>query len=133
MHDTIGERIKEVRKQNGLTQQAFADKLGLKRNTVGGYEINSVTPSDRTILDICQEFGISEKWLRTGEGDMRIPMSRDEEIADMVGKALSGDNEFKKSVIRMICTRSESELDALEKMLTQLVEDAQKNKDQAGA
>lgn len=126
-------RITDVRKSAGLTQGEFAEKLGLTRNFISLIENGNRIPSDRTITDICREFGISEKWLRTGEGDMRIPMSRDEEIADMVGKALSGDNEFKKSVIRMICTRSESELDALEKMLTHLVEDTQKNKDQAGA
>ena len=126
-------RITDVRKSAGLTQGEFAEKLGLTRNFISLIENGNRIPSDRTITDICREFGISEKWLRTGEGDMRIPMSRDEEIADMVGKALSGDNEFKKSVIRMICTRSESELEALEKMLSQLVEDAQKNKDQAGA
>ena len=127
-------RIRELRKHTlGMTQKEFSAKLGLSENFIWQIEKGEREPSDRTITDICREFGISEKWLRTGEGDMRIPMSRDEEIADMVGKALSGDNEFKKSVIRMICTRSESELDALEKMLTQLVEDAQKNKDQAGA
>ena len=127
-------RIRELRKHTlGMTQKEFSTKLGLSENFIWQIEKGEREPSDRTITDICREFGISEKWLRTGEGDMRIPMSRDEEIADMVGKALSGDNEFKKSVIRMICTRSESELEALEKMLSQLVEDAQKNKDQAGA
>lgn len=129
----MNNRIKTIRTTANLTQQEFADKLGIKRGTIANYELGRNEPIDAVIRMICQEFGISEKWLRTGKGDMRIPRNRDEEIADMVGKALSGDNEFKKAVIRMICTRSESELEALEKMLSQLVEDAQKNKDQAGA
>ena len=129
----MNNRLKTIRTTANLTQQEFADKLGIKRGTIANYELGRNEPIDAVIRMICQEFGISEKWLRTGKGDMRIPRNRDEEIADMVGKALSGDNEFKKSVIRMICTRSESELDALDQMLTQLVEDAQKNKDQAGA
>lgn len=125
-------RIRELRKYTlKMTQKEFSAKLGLSENFIWQIEKGEREPSDRTISDICREFGISENWLRTGEGNMRIPMSRDEEIADMVGKALSGDNEFKKSVIRMICTRSESELEALEKMLTQLVAETQKNKDQA--
>lgn len=130
MHDTIGERIKEVRKQNGLTQQAFANKLGLKRNTVGGYEINSVTPSDRTILDICQEFGISENWLRTGEGEMCIPRSREEEIAELVGRTLSGGSEFQKAVVRMICSRTDEQLKALENALQTIYDNIQKEGDQ---
>ena len=55
---TIGERIKEVRKNEKLTQQEFADRLNLKRNTVGSYEVNVVEPSDRTIKDICDKFGV---------------------------------------------------------------------------
>lgn len=69
---TIGERIKEVRKAKGYTQQKFADELGLKQNTIATYEMNKTAPSDRTISDICREFRVSEKWLRTGEGQMEI-------------------------------------------------------------
>jgi transcriptional regulator with XRE-family HTH domain len=69
---TIGERIKEVRKAKGYTQQKFADELGLKQNTIATYEMNKTAPSDRTISDICQKFRVSEKWLRTGEGQMEI-------------------------------------------------------------
>lgn len=126
-------RIKAIRTSANLTQQEFADKLGIKRGTIANYELGRNEPIDAVITLICREFDVSENWLRTGEGDMRIPRSRDEEIADMVGKALTGSSEFKKAVIRMICTRNESELDALEKMLTQLVADLEKNKDQAGA
>ena len=45
---TIGERVKELRKQINLTQQAFADRLNLKRNTVGSYEVNVVEPTERS-------------------------------------------------------------------------------------
>ena len=69
---TIGERMKEVRKAKGYTQQKFADELGLKQNTIATYEMNKTAPSDRTISDICQKFRVSEKWLRTGEGQMEI-------------------------------------------------------------
>lgn len=79
---TIGERIKEVRKSKGYTQQRFADELGLKQNTIATYEMNKTIPSDRTVADICQKFRIREEWLRTGEGDM--------EIADTQRDKLSG-------------------------------------------
>lgn len=69
---TIGERIKEIRKSKGYTQQRFADELGLKQNTIATYEMNKTIPSDRTVSDICHKFRIREEWLRTGEGDMEI-------------------------------------------------------------
>lgn len=127
----MNKRISEVRKANNFNQQEFADRLGLTKNFISLLETGSREPSDRTIKDICEKFGISENWLRTGEGDMRIPRSREEEIADMVAKAISGTNEFKKAVIRMICTRSEAELESLEKMLKAIADDIEKNKDQA--
>lgn len=64
------ERIKELRTHLGLTQQKFADKLGLKRQTIAAYEIGNIEPSDSTLLLICKEFNISEDWLRTGQGEM---------------------------------------------------------------
>ena len=70
--ENIQERIKLVRKSKGMTQQAFAEKLGLKQNTIATYEMGKTVPSDRTICDICQKFRICEEWLRTGEGDMEI-------------------------------------------------------------
>lgn len=70
--DTLGERIKKIRNSKCLTQQRFAEELGLKQNTIATYEMNRTTPSDRTIADICRTFRVNEQWLRTGEGDMPI-------------------------------------------------------------
>ena len=82
-------RIKQLRKALGLTQQAFADRMGLKQNTVACYESGVVTPSDRTILDMVAKFNANEAWLRTGEGEMFLPKSSSEELADFFGQVLS--------------------------------------------
>ena len=42
----MDERLKELRKELRLTQQAFADRLGVKRNTVATYETGKSNPSD---------------------------------------------------------------------------------------
>ena len=81
---TIGERIKLVRTSIGKTQQAFADGIGLKRNTIANYEIGQIQPSDRTIGDICREFGVSEVWLRTGEGEMFLPVPEDQQLIEVM-------------------------------------------------
>lgn len=74
----MNERVKKLRKTLDLTQQAFADKLGVKRNTVGQWEcgINSIT--DQIVFSICREFGVNEEWLRNGTGDMFVPEAVDE-------------------------------------------------------
>ena len=67
---TVSERIKYLRKTLNLTQSDFANKIGLKQASVGLYENNNRNILDRTIRDICREFGVNEKWLRYGIGDI---------------------------------------------------------------
>lgn len=66
----MNERIKKLRKALDLTQQQFADKIKVKRNTVATYEMGRSDPSDSAISLICREFNVNENWLRTGEGEM---------------------------------------------------------------
>ena len=64
------ERVKALRKALDLTQQEFADKIGMKRNTVANYETGRNEPSASVISLICKEFNVNEEWLRTGIGEM---------------------------------------------------------------
>lgn len=66
----MNERIKELRKTIGITQQELADKLRLKRNTIATYEIGKAIPSDRVISDLCNKYSVNEEWLRSGNGEM---------------------------------------------------------------
>ena len=60
------ERIKMLRKNIGLTQTEFGEKIGVKGNTITGYENGIRSPSDAVIKAICREFNVSEQWLHTG-------------------------------------------------------------------
>ena len=114
----MNERIKHFRKDIlKMSQKDFAEQLGLSENFVWMIEKGNRIPSDRTISDICRIFDIQEDWLKHGLEPMRAAKSREEEIADLVGSALTGSSEFKKSVIRMICSRTDEELKALEAAL----------------
>lgn len=92
------ERIKELRNSLGLTQQKFADRLGLKRQTVAAYEIGKIEPSDSTILLICKEFGINEEWLRNGTP----PMEKDIDIdfGDMCADIGVTDPKAKEAIMK---------------------------------
>lgn len=74
------ERIKTLRKTLGLTQKQFAEKIGVKQNTVAQYEIGRNIPTDMAINLICREFGVNEIWLRTGVGD---PFQKKERVQEM--------------------------------------------------
>ncbi len=69
----IGERIKKLRKALNMTQAAFAERIGIRQNSVAVIEMGKNTPSDQTVAFICREFRVNEAWLRTGEGEMFIP------------------------------------------------------------
>lgn len=66
----MNERIKKLRKALDLTQQQFADKIGVKQNTIAKYETNRGNPTTSVIALICREFNVSEEWLRSGVGEM---------------------------------------------------------------
>lgn len=70
-------RIKNLRKELNLTQQEFADKIGISRGNIGAYEVGKNVPSDAVISLICREFNVREEWLRTGEGEMFKPKPSD--------------------------------------------------------
>lgn len=74
---TVGERIKELRKSLNLTQQEFADRIGTARDNIGGYETDRRKPSSSAISLIVAKLNVSEKWLRTGEGEMFDPTSEE--------------------------------------------------------
>ena len=63
---------------------------------------------------------------------MKAAKSREEEISELVGAALNGSSDFKKAVIRMICSRTDKELEALEGALRNIYENIQKEKSQGG-
>ena len=119
---TIGEQIRDARKALSLTQKEFSTALGMSENYIWQIEKGQREPSDRTISDICRIFAIREEWLRTGNGEMQEPMTKEEEIAQLVNGAINGSSEFKRAVIKMICSRTDSELEALEAALRSVYE-----------
>ena len=66
-------RIRQLRKTLDLTQQEFAEKIGIKRNTIATYEMGRNEPIDSVITLLCREYGVNEVWLRTGAGKMFVP------------------------------------------------------------
>lgn len=118
----LADRILTIRKESGLSQSAFGEKLNLSQNFVWMIEKGQREPSDRTISDICRVYGINEPWLREGVGEMYVPKTREETIAELVGSALNGSNDFKKAVIQMICSRTDQELETLEAALRSIYE-----------
>lgn len=114
----MNERFKQIRKALGMTQDEFSSKILLSRNFIAQIESGTKTPSDRTVSDVCREFNVNEDWLRTGNGEMFIPETKDEQITNMLADVLkSEDSDFKKRLIVALSKLDEPGWNALEKFI----------------
>jgi transcriptional regulator with XRE-family HTH domain len=87
--DSIGDRIKHIRKINGLTQQKFGERVKVTKAHVSKIELSDDKPSDMLIKLICIEFGINEEWLKNGTGSMNPrPFTENENAAQDIEESL---------------------------------------------
>lgn len=104
------ERIRQLRKELGLNQTDFGERIGVKQGSVAGYESGARTPIDAVITSICREFDVNEDWLRTGEGEMFKERSPSDEVGyyveDLLDYAGHG-NPFYDMIIEMMKTYTE--------------------------
>lgn len=77
---TLGERMKEVRRNAGIKQAEFGALFGVKEGTVTSWETGLRNPSNAILSAICEKFSVNREWLLTGEGEMLRQLSEDEEL-----------------------------------------------------
>lgn len=130
MFPSFKERFLHILDVCNCSKSKAAEKLNVSPAYISQLCSGVREPSDRTISDICRIFDIQEDWLRHGLEPMRAAKSKEEEISELVGSALTGSSDFKKAVIRMICSRTDQELIALEAALRAVYENIEKEKNQ---
>lgn len=123
---SIGERIRDARKTRGMTQAELAEKVNLKRNTIGNYEIENIEPSDRSIIDICRVLNVNETWLRTGEGDMFLDLPPDKELDEIFAQIRISDDETIKAIIRAYWRLSDSDKAVIRKVISDIADEQKK-------
>jgi hypothetical protein len=121
--DLMNERLKKLRKTLDLTQQKFGERIGVKGNTIAQYELGRNDPIDAVVNLICREFNVNEEWLRTGEGDMFLPLDRNADIARLTKLLLNEESDsFKNRFISMLANLSVEEWEFLERKAMELAE-----------
>lgn len=81
--ETVGERIKKIRKDRKLTQKAFAEQLKMSENYIWQIEKGDREPSLKVLRLICSIYNVDEIWLQTGTGNMDEPKTRREELEEI--------------------------------------------------
>lgn len=67
MEMTMGMRIKELRKQNGMTQEELAEQICCKKSLISQYENDKVDIKGSVIVELAEYFGITTGYLLNGE------------------------------------------------------------------
>lgn len=118
--ENINQRIAACVAASKLTKTEFADRINVSQSFVSRLASGDKMPSDRTIADICREFDVNEQWLRTGEGEMFIKKSRDQEIAAFMGNVLKGEPDFRRRFISVLSRMSAEEWKILEEKIKEI-------------
>lgn len=71
--ETIGQRIKKLRRQNGVTQKEFSQRVCVSQSYLSRVETDKEVPTEMLLKLIALEFSVSYEWLYNGRGDMPIP------------------------------------------------------------
>lgn len=117
----MNERIKEIRKDNNINQETFAESLGLSRNMVAQVETSKAIFSDRTIRDICRIYNVNEEWLRSGSGDKYIPQSDNQKLLAYINKIAGQEDSAIKRILIRVASLSPSDMEIVEKAIDVLL------------
>lgn len=116
----IGDRIKYVREDKGLSQAALGEKVSLERSAISLIERKQRNATERTVKDICRELNVDYIWLTTGEGSPYI--DNDDDIIEVIDRIMIGENEFHKNLFKTFARLDEDELLALERIIDKFLE-----------
>jgi transcriptional regulator with XRE-family HTH domain len=119
----MNERIKKIIEKLGLKKVDFANRLHISQPFASELCSGAKAPSDRTISDICREFGVREAWLRTGEGEMFVQDTQSEQVAAFLADLTKDDSDtFKKRFVEMLAGLSPADWELLERMAEKLTQ-----------
>lgn len=124
----MNERISFIIKSLGIKKVEFAKALNVSGAFVSQMCSGDGAPSDRTIADICRIFNVNEAWLRTGIGEPFIQLSREEEIASILGKVIAGHDSEKSAFIRALARIPDDAFPAITQLFLSVAEELQKEK-----
>lgn len=89
-------RLKKLRKELSLSQEAFGKRLGITGAGISKMESGDRSITEQMILAICREFNVNEDWLRNGIGNMFLDFAEDEFVK---AAALLSDDPFVRGII----------------------------------
>lgn len=117
----LNDRIKELRRILGLTQEEFGAKIGLVKSGISRIESGATGTTEQTLRSICREFGASYLWLTTGEGPMLEEGSDDTALHIMVDRVMASENNRVKQIFKGLGDFTEDDWRQVDALLDKLL------------
>ena len=104
---TIGEKIVKLRKQAGLSQEAFSEKLGISRQAVSKWENGSAQPTNENLAQIARLFDVTISSLLDDDdinmGSVARYSTSNEEIVENIAETKEIKTHTKALKISSVC------------------------------
>ena len=126
---TINERIRALRKELGMNQTEFAERIALSQSHLTSVELGKKSVTDRTIKLICVEFGISEDWLRTGKEPMFVEIDEEDKFSQAFAAASMEEDDFAKALLIEYMSLSKEDREVVKQMILRIAERTKKSSD----
>ncbi|MFR4594814.1 MAG: helix-turn-helix transcriptional regulator [Oscillospiraceae bacterium] len=122
--EDINNRIDLLIKDLGITKTRFAESLHVSSQFISSLCSGAKQPSERTISDICREFNVSLDWLQSGNGEMYVQRSANEELGLMVASLMAeADESFRKRFVSAMLELPPEFWPELEKFIKKIAQD----------
>lgn len=122
----LNERILLILKDAGKKRVDLARALNISEASVSTMCSGKTNPSAQNIALICQKFGINEEWLKTGKGEMKAPLTKQAEIAEITAQLFHKEEtapetynfliELNKYLLQLDETQMQAVLDMIRKL-----------------
>lgn len=120
MENTIGFRMKKIRDNANINQEAMGNKLLISKSSISKIEKGINNPSDQTIKLVCSEFNVNEEWLRHGIGDPYLKSTHNDLTAKAVALLGRHDPMF-EAIVEAYCDLDDYDREVILKSLQNLV------------
>lgn len=81
MIQTIGDKIRKIRKDSGLKQVEFVAELDIDRSYLSKIEANKIQPGRELLIKMSKEFNVSLDWLTSDQDSQDTPSAKNKDEA----------------------------------------------------
>ncbi|MDD7970774.1 helix-turn-helix domain-containing protein [Roseinatronobacter alkalisoli] len=108
-HATFGDRLTAAREAQGLTQSQLAGRLGIKLQTLQGWENDRSEPRANKLQMVAGLLNVSMGWLLTGDGEGLAEPASAEELAEDTQELLKDLRAMRAETMRLATRMGKAE------------------------